>query len=141
VDGGVSTKAAGFQQLPSWWSRDWLLGMILILAVILAYQPVWQAGFVWDDELFLKANPVIIDPLGLKEIWTTSAADICPLTLATFWVEHALWGLAPLPYHLVNVLLHGGCAIVLWRVLRSLQIPGAWRGLRCGPSIRWRWKP
>ena len=41
----------------------------------------------------LTANPCIVGPLGLKEIWTTSAADICPLTLTTFWVEHALWGL------------------------------------------------
>jgi len=43
-------------------------------------------------------------------------------------VEHALWGLAPLPYHLVNVLMHGACVVVLWRVLRSLQMPGAWLG-------------
>ena len=65
---------------------------------------------------------------GLKDIWTTNAADISPFTFTTFWVEHALWGLAPLPYHLVNVLLHGACAVLLWRVLRSLQIPGAWLG-------------
>ena len=76
----------------------------------------------------VTANPCIVGPLGLKEIWTTSAADICPLTLTTFWVEHALWGLAPLPYHLINVFMHGGCAVVLWRVLRSLHLPGAWLG-------------
>jgi tetratricopeptide (TPR) repeat protein len=64
----------------------------------------------------------------LKEIWTTSAADICPLTLTTFWVEHALWGLGPLPYHLVNVLLHGASAVLLWRVLRGLRVQGAWLG-------------
>ena len=29
--------------------RDWLWGLILVLAVILAYQPVWLAGFIWDD--------------------------------------------------------------------------------------------
>jgi tetratricopeptide (TPR) repeat protein len=43
-------------------------------------------------------------------------------------VEHALWGLAPLPYHLVNVLMQAGCAVALWRVLRRLGIPGAWLG-------------
>jgi protein O-mannosyl-transferase len=113
---------------PSWVRRDWLLGLVLILFVILAYTPVWKAGFVWDDDTILTANPCIVGPLGLKEIWTTSAADVCPLTVTTFWAEHALWGLNPLPYHLVNVLLHGACAILLWRVLRGLRIQGAWLG-------------
>jgi len=109
-------------------NRNWLLGLILLLAVILAYQPVWHAGFIWDDDDHVTANPCIIGPLGLKEIWTTSAAKYYPLVLTTFWVEHALWGLAPLPYHLVNVLLHGICAILLWQVLRSLRVRGAWLG-------------
>jgi tetratricopeptide (TPR) repeat protein len=101
---------------------------VLFAAVVAAYQPVWFAGFIWDDDQYITANPVIVGPLGLKEIWTTSAADICPLTLSTFWVEHAWWGSDPLLYHLVNVFLHGGCAVVLWRVLRALLVPGAWAG-------------
>jgi len=124
----VAGAGAVAQRLPSWCSRDWIWGLILVLAVILAYSPVWRAGYIWDDDQLLTANPVIIGPLGLKEIWTTSAADLCPLTLTTFWWEHKLWGLAPLPYHLANVLMHGACAVLLWRVLRSLQIPGAWLG-------------
>jgi tetratricopeptide (TPR) repeat protein len=129
---GISTSAptanVGAQAPPSRFRRDWLLGLILILFVIAAYTPVWKAGFVWDDSLILTSNPCIVGPLGFKEIWTTSAADICPLTLTTFWAEHALWGLNPLPYHLVNVLLQGLSAVVLWRVLRSLRIQGAWLG-------------
>ena len=124
---GASTKVTptnvGVQGRP-----DWFWGLILILFVILAYMPIWHAGFIWDDDIILTANPCIVGPLGLKEIWTTSAADVCPLALTTFWVEHALWGLAPLPYHLVNVLMHGVCAILLWQVLRSLRIRGAWLG-------------
>jgi hypothetical protein len=104
------------------------LGLILFLAIILAYSPVWWAGYIWDDDLVVTTNPCIVGPLGLKEIWTTKAADICPLALTTFWVENKLWGLVPLPYHLVNVLLHGASAMVLWRVLLSLRIPGAWMG-------------
>jgi tetratricopeptide (TPR) repeat protein len=113
---------------PAWYRRAWLWGSILILFVILAYTPVWQAGFIWDDDAMLTANPCVVGPLGLKEIWTTGAADICPLTITTLWIEHALWALTPLFYHLVNVLLHGACAIVLWRVLLSLHVPGAWLG-------------
>jgi len=124
----VTTTSVGVQGPPTWYRRDWFWGLILILSVILAYTPVWQAGFIWDDDKILTANPCIVGPLGLKEIWTTSAADICPLVITTFWVEHALWGWAPLPYHLVNVLLHAASAVLLWRVLRSLRVQGAWLG-------------
>ncbi len=110
------------------YSRDWVRGFFLFLLVAVVYQPVWYAGFVWDDDDHLTANPTIVGPLGLKEIWTTSAGDISPLTRSTFWLEHKLWGLPPLPYHLVNVLLHAACAILLWQVLRRLSVPGAWLG-------------
>ena len=109
-------------------SCDWLWGLILVFAVFLTYMPVWWAGFIWDDEPLIMSNPVMVGPLGLKAIWTTSAADICPLTLTTFWLEHALWDATPLPYHLVNVLLHGACAVLLWRVLHHSRVPGAWLG-------------
>lgn len=112
----------------SWLHSDWPWTVVLFASIILAYTPVWWAGFVWDDDGVLTANPVIVGPLGLKEIWTTSAADICPLTLTTFWLEHKLWALAAWPYHLVNVLFHAASAIVLWRVLSALNIPGAWIG-------------
>ena len=109
-------------------SRDWFWTALLLVAVVLTYLPVYRAGFIWDDESHLTANPVIVGPLGLLDIWTTKAAQICPLVLTTFWLEHALWGLAPLPYHLVNVILHGINAILLWHLLRHLDIPGAWVG-------------
>ena len=121
-------KGAPAPLLPPATHRDWLWGLILVLAVVLAYQPVWLAGFIWDDDAVVTANPCIIGPLGIKEIWTTRLADICPFTLTTFWLEYALWGLSPLPYHLANVLMHGADAIVLWRLLSSLRIPGAWLG-------------
>jgi tetratricopeptide (TPR) repeat protein len=113
---------------PQGWSNNWVAGLVLVAAVLIAYGRVAHAGYIWDDDMHLTRNPCIVGPLGLKEIWTTRAARICPLVLTTFWVEHSLWGLNPLPYHAVNVLLHAASALVLWRVLRSLRVIGAWLG-------------
>ena len=112
----------------TWLSSEWLWSGILLLAVIAAYSPVWSAGCIWDDEALVTKNPTIVDPAGLKAIWTTRAADICPLTLTTFWIEYRLWGATLWPYHLMNVFQHGAVALLLWRVLLRLRIPGAWLG-------------
>jgi protein O-mannosyl-transferase len=101
---------------------------LLVLITLIAYQQTWHNGFIWDDDSHLTKNPCIVGPLGFKGIWTTTAATYYPLVLTSFWLQHALWGLNPLPYHLVNVAMHAGCAILLWQVLRHLQITGAWLG-------------
>jgi protein O-mannosyl-transferase len=108
-----------------WWCRDWPFVALVFLAVIVAYLPVWRAGFIWDDDSNLTSHPCIVGPLGFQEIWTSPASFYFPLVMSTFWLQHALWGLAPVPYHVVNVLFHALDAGLLWLVLRQLRIPGA----------------
>jgi protein O-mannosyl-transferase len=108
--------------------RDWLWALFLIAFVFIAYARVFNAGFIWDDESHLTRNPCIVGPLGLKEIWTSARAVYYPLVLTTFWTLHKFAGLSPWPYHLLNVLLHAGSAVLLWRVLRQLNVRGAWLG-------------
>jgi len=132
LNSGIFTKVASTdavsQRLTPWSDRDWFWGLLLILAVILTYQPVWYAGFSWDDDKHVTSNPYVIGPLGVQEIWTSSVWRPFPLVITAFWMEHALWGLTPLPYHLVNVTEQAACSVLLWRVYKSLQIPGAWLG-------------
>jgi tetratricopeptide (TPR) repeat protein len=89
---------------------------------------VWNAGFIWDDDLNLTQNPCIVGPLGFANIWTSGSADYYPLALTSLWVGHAFWGLDPLPFHLLNLAVHIASAILLWRVLLQLAVPGAWLG-------------
>jgi len=108
--------------------RDSLWVFVLIGLVCVAYVQVFNAGFIWDDESHLTQNPCIVGPLGLKEVWTSGRAIYYPLVLTTFWTLHKFVGLSPWPYHLLNVLLHAGSAVLLWQVLRQLNVRGAWLG-------------
>ena len=115
------------QPEPRWTSQTWLWTLVLVAAVLLAYQPTWRAGFIWDDDDHLTANPAMTTPRGLQMIWSSLAVSrYYPLTLTTFWVEHRVWGLHPAPYHVVNVLLHGLNGLLFFLVLQRLQVKGAW---------------
>jgi protein O-mannosyl-transferase len=107
---------------------NWLLGAALVAAVIAAYQPVWNAGFIWDDDVYVTGNPLLTAPDGLRRIWFSldSPSQYFPLVYTTFFLERGVWGLDATGYHWVNILLHAANALLLWRLLAKLQLPGAW---------------
>ena len=106
-----------------------LTGAILVGILCLtfaAYAPVFHAKFVWDDDSWLTENPAISDPHGLHTIWTSvPRMQYYPLTFTSFWIEHRLFGFEPLGYHLDNVLLHAGNAMLVGLILSALGVPGA----------------
>ena len=109
-------------------SKRWEIAKVaaIILAGVLPYLPALRGGFVWDDEPLITANPLMRTPSGLAEIWSGSrTADYFPVTNTVFWIEHHLFGDNATGYHAVNILLQAANALLLWRVLRRLQIPGA----------------
>lgn len=105
------------------------LAAAAILAMLLvSYLPAIRGGYVWDDDVYLTANPLITASDGLSRIWFSldSPSQYFPLVYTTFRLEHAVWGMNPLGYHLVNVLLHALNALLVWGILRRLCVPGAW---------------
>ncbi len=109
-------------------NRAWLLGLLLVAATLLAYQPAWQAGFIWDDDEYVTANPLLTAPDGLKRIWFSldSPSQYFPLTYTVFRMERSLWGLNSAGFHWVNILLHAANALLVWQLLRRLSVPGPW---------------
>ena len=95
-----------------------------------AYLPAFSAGFLWDDRVFTEARAVR-EWSGLWTLWFRPSeigneAHYWPLVYSSFWLEHKLWGFDPAGYHAVNVLLHGANGVMLWRLARRLELPGAW---------------
>jgi tetratricopeptide (TPR) repeat protein len=105
------------------------LGAFIVMAAIVCYLPAMRAGFVWDDDLLVTENPLVQNTDSLPTVWTKAAsADYTPLTTTAFWLQWRLWEDDAAGYHLVNILLFALSALLLWRVLERLAIPGAWLG-------------
>ena len=107
------------------------LACLLLAVTVIAYVPALDAGFVFDDSVYLTGDARMGTLDGLARIWTEVGGpqyqhQYYPLTSTAFWLQQSLWGSNPVGYHLVNVLLHAANAILLWRLLRRLRVPGAW---------------
>jgi len=104
--------------------------IILILIILLtfaAYIPAIQGGFIWDDDMYIEKNPRVITTEGLGRSWTTSEnPQYYPLVFTTFWIEHKFWGLNPMGYHIVNVILHVINSLLVWLILHRLGVRWAW---------------
>ena len=127
----TSATASPLTAATSYSRQDMLAFLALGLLVIVSYLPamLW-GGFIWDDNLCIKVDPVR-EVSGLQQIWFSPSAieeehHYWPLVYTTFWLEHKLWGFAPAGYHIVNVLLHLANTLLLWHLLRRLAVPGAW---------------
>lgn len=113
--------------LGPWWSaaKGWLFAVALVAAVLLTYRPVWRAGFIWDDDLHLTLNPVLA-PGGWLTTWMPGThVNYWPVNSTVYRIQYAIWDLNPAGYHVVNLVIFALAAIMVWRVLDYLRVPGA----------------
>jgi tetratricopeptide (TPR) repeat protein len=107
---------------------DVLLGAAIIAATLVAYVSAIRAGYIWDDDSYVHANPVVTAPDGWWRVWVPrQTPQYYPLVFLTFWNEAHLWGVKhPSGFHAINVILHGISGVLVWVILRRLGVPGAW---------------
>jgi len=105
-----------------------LLALGLLALTVFAYLPALTGGFIWDDDLYILNNQLLRSFDGLKAVWFHIGAtpQYYPLTYTSFWLEFHLWEFWPTGYHLTNILLHATNAVLLWRILLFLMVPGSW---------------
>lgn len=105
-----------------------LAGAALVLVTIGCYLPAFRGGFIWDDDRHVSDNRTLHNFHGLWRIWAEPGVtpQYYPLTHTSFWIERRIWGENPAGYHITNILLHAINSLLLWRLLRRLDVPGAW---------------
>jgi tetratricopeptide (TPR) repeat protein len=99
---------------------------LFVAAVLLAYQPVWHGGELWDDDGHIT-SPELRSNDGLARIWFELGAtqQYYPVVHSAFWLFARLWGDDTLGYHLVNIVLHAFSGVLVVVILRRLEVPGA----------------
>src|ERR1700722_15001025 len=109
--------------------QDWLLwAFVLSLLVFVVFFPAASGTYLWDDDHHPGLIPNFSTLDGLAKIWTPLKAtpQSYPLTYTAYGLEYRIWKDNPLGYRLGNLVIHALSAVLLWRLLRRLKIPGAW---------------
>ncbi len=138
-------KAIPVKELPLVSAPKWLPLLFIGLSFILYFQCI-PYGFVLDDKIVYSENTFtksgfagIGDILGNDTFlgYFGEKKDLLeggryrPLSLVSFAIEHQIFGLNPKVAHIINILLYGLCAWLVFLVLRHLT--------RSFESKNWWW--
>lgn len=107
----------------------WLAPLLILGAVLTAFEPALEGGFVnWDDDKLIERNAALrgFSSTHLRWMFTTNAGGHWqPLTWLSYAADDALhraglWSLEAFGYHLTNVLLHAVSAVLVYFIARRL---------------------
>lgn len=103
-------------------SNPWTAFSVLLLAALAAYQHVYSAPFVFDDQAAIVDNPTLRSPFilgaALRPPAYASGASGRPLVNLTLALNYAAGGLDVRGYHAVNLGLHILASLVLFGLVR-----------------------
>jgi tetratricopeptide (TPR) repeat protein len=123
---------------------------LVVLAPLVTYLNALNRPFLFDDAGAIVDNPTI------RSLWGSLAGGPAQLPTAgrpipnfTFAVNYAIGSVAPFGYHLFNLAVHIGCALVLFALLRRvLGLPrlasivrGRENGLALAAALVWSIHP
>jgi|GEM_PF-321808 len=108
----------------------------LALLAFLPFLNGLRADFTFDDKAIVRDNPRIASPGRASEIFTShyfggplsTAKNFRPVVLLTYAVQRWTTGKDPLPFHVVNVVLHVATTILFAAWVLALGMPR-------GPSL------
>lgn len=106
---------------------------LIIIVSTAAYLSALGNGYAYDDGPIVERNPILAHGQPWWAAWThpywpgsnqRDELDVLyrPLTVQTYAWERRLFGLNPLPPHLVNIVLHSLVSAALWVTARRMGL-------------------
>lgn len=125
----MEVRAPAAQSKSHWW-----IPLIACLLVIVAYANGVRGTFVYDDNKQIVQNQLIQDS---RYFWKAVTEDVWAFkgerqeAWSNYWrpafvlwlmLNYRLFGLNPAGWHVMNLALHCGVCLLLWRIARRLNI-------------------
>jgi len=113
----------------------------IALATFIAYSGSFGGEFVSDDIRRVRDNLTIrsLEWSHIQEIFSTfDGSNYMPLKVLSLAIDYQLWGPNPAGYHLTNLLIHIGSALVIYAFLIRL---GMTPGPACLTALLWAVHP
>lgn len=105
------------------WLPDLAIWLGLVVSILVVYAQVGDFDFTtWDDDAYVYNNAHVLAGLTYDSLrWALTGvvvANWMPITLLSHMVDVQIFGLQSGWHHLLNVLLHGLSALLLFAFLR-----------------------
>jgi len=99
--------------------RRWLFFGLVVILLAVVYRKSLNAPFIFDD------NHAIVENAHLHHIWPPTAPPQStlagrPVVTLSLSINHAIHGLDVSGYRLTNLLIHVGCTLLLFGLVRRL---------------------
>jgi tetratricopeptide (TPR) repeat protein len=98
---------------------------LLCLFTVVCYLPSFDAPFLFDDFPNIVANPAVhpASSIELTRAFSSAISGTRPLVMFSFAANYLFGYLDVFGYHLVNLLIHLGNALLLYRIFIILPAP------------------
>jgi hypothetical protein len=106
------------------YSKVILIIIVFFVLGFLTYSNTFESPFVFDDELRITENPAIrLHDLTAQSLWDAAfgkdSARSRPVGNISFALNYYFHQYEPAGYHLVNIVVHIVCGILLWLFLKK----------------------
>ncbi|MBI1812897.1 tetratricopeptide repeat protein [Candidatus Peregrinibacteria bacterium] len=101
------------------------LRLALVAVTIIAFAMILRNGFVsLDDDYLIYRNPAVqsMTPANVGHVFTSYDPQLyIPLTFVSYQLTAVLFGMQPVWFHLGNLLLHMGSALLVFSIVTKLS--------------------